>query len=207
MITIIDYGVGNLRSVQKAFEKFGITAVITDNKDVINNSNAIVLPGVGAFAQSMEALLRKKLDSVILENIQKNKPFLGICLGMQLLFSESEEFGLTKGLNVFPGKVKKFTGDLKIPHMGWNKIEFNKNCPLLKDVNPGTYMYFVHSFYVIPDNNNDIAATSDYGNKFTAMVWNKNIFACQFHPEKSQEEGLKIIKAFGKLANESGKII
>ncbi|MBI5207849.1 MAG: imidazole glycerol phosphate synthase subunit HisH [Candidatus Firestonebacteria bacterium] len=200
MIAVIDYGVGNLRSVHKAFEKCGFSAQITNNKDIINKSNALVLPGVGAFPQAMNTLKQTGLDKIIHENIKNGKPFLGICLGMQLLFSESEEFGHEKGLNIISGKVKKFQVKLKIPHMGWNQLEINQNCPLLKKVTPGAYMYFVHSFYAKPDNPGDIAAETEYGIKFTAMVWNKNVFACQFHPEKSQDEGLKIIRAFGEMA-------
>ena len=205
MIAVVDYGVGNLRSVYKAFEKCGFEATVTSDEKIINESKAIVLPGVGAFAQAMTELKKSGLDIVIKDNIKKDKPFLGICLGMQLLLTESEEFGHQEGLNIIPGKVKKFDLDLKIPHMGWNTIKFDDSCPLLADVSKDAYMYFVHSYYVAPDNPEHIVTETEYGIKFTSMVWNrKNAFACQFHPEKSQDEGLKIIKAFGELAEKNG---
>ncbi|MBI4650459.1 imidazole glycerol phosphate synthase subunit HisH [Candidatus Desantisbacteria bacterium] len=199
MIAIIDYGVGNLRSVQKAFEINGYETLITNDIEIINKSSGVILPGVGAFGQAMNELVKTGLDRAVHENIKSGKPFLGICLGMQLLFSLSEEFGMTKGLDIISGKVKKFTGKLKIPHMGWNKIEFNQDCPILKDVPPGSYMYFVHSYYVVPDNPSYIGATTEYGVKFTSLIWHDNVFACQFHPEKSQDIGLNIIKNFGSI--------
>lgn len=198
MIAIIDYGMGNLRSVQKGFEKTGFQAVVTSNKETIANASHIVLPGVGAFKDCMHNLEEMGLVEPIQSGVKKGKPFLGICLGLQLLFEESEEFGSHHGIGLIKGKVKKFPkSDLKIPHMGWNSIEKVAHTPLLKEVDNGAYFYFVHSYYVVPEN--DVTATkTEYGLEFTSSIAKDNIFACQFHPEKSQQEGLKILKAFGE---------
>jgi glutamine amidotransferase len=205
MVTIIDYGMGNLRSVQKGFEKVGVDAILTASKDDVMRANKIVLPGVGAFRDCMDNLKKFDLIDVIKEHIDSGKPYLGLCLGLQVLFSESEEFGITKGLDVIKGRVVKFPEDefkakkLKIPHMGWNAVRIQKETPILDDIADGTYFYFVHSFYVKPDDDDVIATSTEYGIDFTSMISYKNVFACQFHPEKSQTEGLKILKNFGKL--------
>ncbi len=206
MIAIIDYGVGNLRSVQKAFEKVGHTAVVTSNPKDIDNAKAVVLPGVGAFAKCMNNLNEYGLVDIIYKTIEKGKPFLGICLGMQLLFTESEEFGIHKGLDIIKGKVKRFPDGmkadddpLKIPHMGWNNLNIKKAAPVLKDVSDSPFVYFVHSYYCMPEDNGVIAASTGYGIEFTSMLWKDNIYATQFHPEKSQEIGLKMLKRFGDL--------
>lgn len=209
MIAVIDYGMGNLRSVQKAFEKLGIEAKTTDKPEDINNAEKLVLPGVGAFNDAKDGLEHRGLIEPILNGINTGKPFLGICLGLQLLFTKSMENGEHEGLDLIPGKVVRFeqaykqtssqADKLKIPHMGWNQIFPKRNVPILKGVPSASYMYFVHSYYVSPDNEADIATETDYGTRFTSMVWRKNIFATQFHPEKSQKHGLTILKNFAEL--------
>ena len=210
MIAIVDYGMGNIRSVQKGFEKTGFKAEVAQDPEVIRKASAVVLPGVGAFKDCMKNLTTLQLICPIVEHIQKGKPYLGICLGMQILFSESEEFGKTPGLNLIPGKVVRFhfeqaaqdPSDLhKIPHMGWNTICKVKNPPILKEVPDQTYLYFVHSYYVVPDDPEVIATTTHYGTDFTSMIWKENLFATQFHPEKSQEAGLSILKQFAMMAS------
>lgn len=198
MIAVIDYGMGNLRSVQKGFERVGLDAIVTDDPKVIDDAHRIVLPGVGAFRDCMTNLENRGLIEPVLKGIEKGKPFLGICLGLQLLFEESEEFVLQRGLGVIKGKVVRFDSELlKVPHIGWNSIKKVGDCPVLKDVDDGSYFYFVHSYYVVPANN-VTATTTEYGVEFTSSIARDNIFACQFHPEKSQEDGLKILKAFGE---------
>jgi glutamine amidotransferase len=200
MIAIIDYGMGNLRSVQKAFETVGHKALVTRDPRVIAEASRIVLPGVGAFADCMANLERYGLTDPIRKAIDSGKPFLGICLGLQLLFTESEEFGLHKGLDVLPGRVKKFLfGDrLKVPHMGWNGVVKQRAAPPLQGIASGEHFYFVHSYYVEPEDRSVVATTTDYGVPFASSVWRDNIFACQFHPEKSQAAGLRLIKNFGE---------
>jgi len=200
MITVVDYGVGNLHSVAKALEKVGAkTRVTSDWKDVAG-SNGVVLPGVGAFKDSMDAMHRSDLAKAIQDFIASGKPFLGVCVGLQMLFSESEEFGLSKGLGVFPGRVVKFNQGQKVPHMGWNQIRITQpRNPLLKGINEGEFLYFVHSFYVVPEDDSISAAKTDYDVDFTCMVWRDNIFGTQFHPEKSQEAGLRIYQNFNEL--------
>ena len=202
MIAIIDYGMGNLRSVQKALERTGHTAVVTRDVAQIQSARGVVLPGVGAFSACMENLAKFDLIEPIRDIVRRKRPFLGICLGFQLLFSESEEFGPQKGLNVFDGKVKGFcpSGEIKIPHMGWNRLEKRVDSPFLEGLWSGAYVYFVHSFYVVPDNPSLIATTTDYGGNFASSIATDTLFACQFHPEKSQELGLRILANFGRFA-------
>jgi imidazole glycerol-phosphate synthase subunit HisH len=208
MITIIDYGMSNIRSVQKAFEHVGHEAIVTSRPEVIDQATQVVLPGVGAFADCMRNLKRKKLIDPILRAIKSKKPFMGICLGFQVLFEESEEFGNHKGLGVFPGKVVplKPTKKHKVPHMGWNRIRKEKRIPLLADIPEGSYFYFVHSYYVVPKDTDLIVTKTDYGKDFCSSIIKDNLFACQFHPEKSQELGLKVIKAFaeGRISGNAG---
>ena len=207
MIAIVDYGMGNLRSVEKGFERFGFDVKVTDNSTDIKNADKLVLPGVGAFQDAMIGLKQRHLKEPILEFIQSGKFFLGICLGLQLLFTKGYEDGEHEGLDIIPGKVVRFAFSengakekLKIPHMGWNQINSRKkDNPLLKDVPDNAYMYFVHSYYVCPDDEGVIATETEYGIRFTSMIWRKNIFATQFHPEKSQHYGLTILKNFGEL--------
>lgn len=198
MIAIIDYGMGNLRSVQKALEHVGAEAIVTRDKKKIADAHKVVLPGVGAFRDCMKNLTELELIDPILKSIKSGKPFLGICLGLQLLFTESEEFGIHKGLNVIPGRVIRFPDrpDLKVPQIGWNRIKKKKSVPLLQELPEGSYVYFVHSYYVVPKNKKVTATTTDYGVEFTSSISKENIFATQFHPEKSQTVGLQLLKAF-----------
>ena len=200
MIAIIDYGMGNLRSVQKGFERVGFEAEVTREVEKIMSARGVVLPGVGAFHACMENLARLGLIEPIRQIVRK-KPFLGICLGFQLLFSESEEFGKQNGLDLFAGKVVGFhaAADLKVPHMGWNRIEKQQDSPFLEGISTGDYVYFVHSFYVVPEDNAIIATTTDYGQSFVSSIATDRLFACQFHPEKSQELGLRILANFGRF--------
>jgi glutamine amidotransferase len=199
MIAILDFDMGNLRSIQKGFEQVGHEAVITRDQAKIQSAHKLIIPGVGAFRDGMKNLDRYNLITPIQKAIEAGKPTLGICMGMQLLFSESEEFGLTKGLNIVPGKVKRFTVNLKIPHMGWNSIEIKNQPSLFRNSSNGEYFYFVHSYYVEPENPDCIAAITEYGIPFTSAICQGSLFATQFHPEKSQSGGLKILKAFAEL--------
>lgn len=201
MIAIIDYGMGNLRSVQKGLERAGGEAVVTRDTGQIESARGVVLPGVGAFSACMQNLGNFGLIEPIRAAIRKKKPFLGICLGFQLLFSESEEFGPQKGLDLFSGKVVGFHAgkELKVPHMGWNRLEKKIQSPFLEGVSSGDYVYFVHSFYVVPDDSSIIATTTDYGESFVSSIVTESLFACQFHPEKSQELGLRILANFGRF--------
>jgi glutamine amidotransferase len=199
-IVIIDYGMGNLRNVQKAFEKIGSDARLTRNKNEIGRASAIVLPGVGAFKDCVENLEKYGLVEPLLRSIEKGKPYLGICLGLQILFSESEEFGSHKGLDLIKGKVVRFVPDPehKVPHMGWNTIEKEKEGPMLQGIERGDFFYFVHSYYVIPDKTQWISSFTTYGKPFVSSIWKENLFATQFHPEKSQQKGLRILENFVK---------
>ncbi len=200
MIAIVDYGMGNLRSVEKGFLKVGVDAKVTDNPEVIKKADGVVLPGVGAFRDCMRELTNLKLIDAVVDAIKKNKPYLGICLGLQVLFSESEEFGKCRGLDIFRGRVVRFPeNELKVPHMGWNEIKIQKNNPILNGIQDKTYFYFVHSFYIVPEDNSIISTTTDYGLEFASMIWKDNIFAVQFHPEKSQAVGLSFLENFGKI--------
>jgi imidazole glycerol-phosphate synthase subunit HisH len=201
MIAIIDYGMGNLRSVQKGLERVGFDALVTRDVGQIQSARGVVLPGVGAFSACMENLGNFGLIEPIREIVRRQKPFLGICLGFQLLFSESEEFGNQKGLDLFPGKVVGFhaNGELKVPHMGWNRITKEQDTPFLEGISTGDYVYFVHSFYVAPQDPTVVASTTDYGQSFVSSIATDSLFACQFHPEKSQELGLRILANFGRF--------
>ena len=200
MIAIVDYGMGNLRSVQKGFERVGFEAVVTGDPKMVRDAHAVVLPGVGAFGAAMERLKKSGLLEEIVRAIKTGKPYLGICLGLQLLFTESEEGGRYEGMDLIKGKVVRFKGDLKVPHMGWNRIRIVKPNPLLEGIPDGAYFYFVHSYYVVPEDFSVVAATTEYGVEFASMVWRDNLFATQFHPEKSQKLGLRMLENFGKLA-------
>jgi glutamine amidotransferase len=203
MIAIVDYGMGNLRSVEKGFLKVGVDARIVSNPKSVDDARAVVLPGVGAFRDCMRNLNEMSLLESVIRSIQKGKPYLGICLGLQVLFSESEEFGVYKGLDILKGKVMRFKLQLKVPHMGWNKVKILRRPPLFENIQDEAFFYFVHSFYVAPDNNDIVATTTDYGITFTSMIWKENIFATQFHPEKSQETGLKILRNFGDFVRKA----
>ena len=203
MIAIVDYGMGNLRSVEKGFLKVGVDARIVSNPKAVDDARAVVLPGVGAFRDCMRNLKEKSLIESVLRSIQKGKPYLGICLGLQVLFTESEEFGIYKGLDILKGKVMRFRLTLKVPHMGWNKVRILRRPPLFEDIQDQAFFYFVHSFYVVPDDNDIVATTTEYGITFASMVWKENIFATQFHPEKSQETGLKVLRNFGDFVRKA----
>lgn len=197
MISIIDYGMGNLRSVQKAFESIGAEAEITSDAENINRAGGVVLPGVGAFKDAIDRLNATGLADVIKEQIRAERPFLGICLGLQLLFEESEEDGIHQGLAVVKGSVKRLPGGVKIPHMGWNEAEKTSiESPCLDGIADRNRFYFVHSYYVEPADSNIICTSTDYGIKFTSSIAFNNLFACQFHPEKSGDTGLKLLKNF-----------
>ena len=203
MIAIVDYGMGNLRSVQKAFEKVGHQSVVTRDPHQIDRASRVVLPGVGAFGDCMDNLTRYQLDEPIRRGIVAGKPFLGICLGLQLLFTESEEFGTHQGLNILPGKIKRIpkptqmSGEGKIPHMGWNTVSIRQPMPLFQGIRSDSYFYFVHSYYVQPDDHSLTCTETEYGIPFVSSVWKENIFAAQFHPEKSQQVGLQLFQNFG----------
>lgn len=218
MIAIIDYGMGNLRSVQKGFEKVGHTAIVTSDPKAIMDSSHVVLPGVGAFPDCMRNLEERGLLDIVPKVIESGRPFLGICLGLQLLFTESEEFGVHKGLDIIKGRVVKFSGqgsevrgqektlatghwplELKVPHMGWNTVSIKKKSPAMEGIDDGSYFYFVHSYYVVPEDEKVVATATDYGINFVSSIWKDNVFASQFHPEKSQEKGLRILKNFGDI--------
>ena len=201
MIAIVDYGMGNLRSVQKAFESLGTAAEICTQPDQIAHVEKLVLPGVGAFRDAIGELKRLELVQPILEHIAADRPFLGICLGMQLLFDVSSEDGHWPGLGVAPGEVVRFRDqpDLKVPHMGWNVVEPVGDCPLFSGIPPRTHFYFVHSYYVSPRDERIVAARTDYGGPFTSVIHRGRMFATQFHPEKSQRFGLQLLKNFAAL--------
>ena len=199
MIAIVDYGMGNLRSVSKAFEAVGHREVVTRDAKVIGNASHVVLPGVGAFGDCMANLDRYGLIDPVRMAIQSGKPFLGICLGLQLLFTESEEFGYHKGLDILPVKIRRFAVDpaLKVPHMGWNQVNIQRHCQMFDEIPDGSNWYFVHSYFVDPSDKQITATTTTYGIPFVSSIWKDNIVACQFHPEKSQAVGLRLIKNFG----------
>ncbi len=199
MIQIIDYGRGNLNNVKKAFMGFGFEAEIIDKPNPIDSAWGLVLPGVGAFGDSMTCLNERGFSDKIREYISLNKPFLGICLGLQLLFDYSSEFGDHEGLGLIKGGVTRFSIDDKVPHMGWNQVNFTKDSKLFKGISSGSYFYFVHSYYAVPDDSSVISSTTDYSINFTSAIEADNIYATQFHPEKSQGLGLEIIKNFGEI--------
>ena len=200
-LAIVDYGMGNLRSVQKAFERLGHAAEVTRDPERIAAAPAVVLPGVGAFGACMTNLTALGLVEPVKRAIAAGRPFLGICLGMQLLFDESEEFGPVAGLGILPGRVVRFTPDptLKVPHMGWNSIRKLREAPVLFGIDDGAYVYFVHSYYPVPSDQNLIATMTPYGQEFASSVVRDNVFACQFHPEKSQEIGLRLLDNFVRV--------
>ena len=200
-IVIVDYGMGNLRSVQKAFEHCGAETKVSGNASEVKKADKIVLPGVGAFGQAMRELKQRKLIGVLTDKVRSHTPYLGLCLGLQLLFSSSEE-GNVKGLGLLAGRVKRFSAakrrpGFKIPHMGWNTLSLQrKNCPLMKGVDAGDYFYFVHSYVAVPEDKEIIQSVTRYGADFCSSVWQGSLFATQFHPEKSQRAGLNLIKNF-----------
>ncbi len=209
MIAIIDSGIANLRSVQKGFERVGHEARIVEDPRLLTESAGIVLPGVGAFADGIAKLSRHGFIEPLRRAIEQGKPVLGICLGLHFLFSESEEFGLHKGMHLLPGRVRRFADDmpdpaipgtrLKVPHMGWNRVRRVRPAPILAGLPEEPFFYFVHSYYVEPADNNVTAGVTEYGRWFTSVIWRDNLFATQFHPEKSQASGLKLLANFAAL--------
>lgn len=201
MIAIVDYQMGNLRSVQKGFERVGHAAHVTSDPAELLRAEKIVLPGVGAMADAVAELRRRELVEPIQEAIQAGKPFLGICLGLQMLFDVGHEDGRHEGLGVVPGEVARFDlpREYKVPHMGWNRVRIRNRPPILAGVEDGAHFYFVHSYYVAPKDLAVVAAETDYGGSFCSMIWRDNLFATQFHPEKSQADGLRMLKNFAEL--------
>jgi glutamine amidotransferase len=202
LIAIIDYQMGNLRSVQKGFEKIGQEAQIVSDPQQLKAATKVVLPGVGAFGDAMQELTQRGFVDPLREWLEQDRPFLGICLGLQLLFDRSFEGGEHRGLGVLAGEVLRFDvpAPLKVPHMGWNELQLRKPAPILEGINSGDYLYFVHSYYVAPEDQEVVAVEADYGGPFCAMVWRGQLFATQFHPEKSQQVGLQILENFSRLA-------
>lgn len=198
-IAIIDYGMGNLHSVHKAVERLGYRAVVTADPDSILAADGVILPGVGAFGDAMELIRESGLIRTMAEVAASGKPLLGICLGMQLLFTTSEEHGEHEGLNLLPGRVVRFQGNFKVPHMGWNRLELLQPSPLFAGMEAG-HAYFVHSYKVIPEERGDLLATTDYYGPVSAIVGRKNVYGMQFHPEKSGDVGLKLLANFLALA-------
>lgn len=201
MIAIIDYQMGNLRSVQKGFEKIGQEAQIVSDPQQLKTATKVVLPGVGAFGDAMQELTQRGFVDPLREWLEQDRPFLGICLGLQLLFDRSFEGGEHRGLGVLAGEVLRFDvpAPLKVPHMGWNELQLQKPAPILEGINSGDHLYFVHSYYVAPEDREVVAVEADYGGPFCAMVWRGQLFATQFHPEKSQQVGLQILENFSRL--------
>ena len=210
MIAIVDSGIANLRSVEKAFARLGVAAEIVEDPGRLREAQGVVLPGVGAFADGIAKLQQQGFGAALREEIARGKPVLGICLGLHFLFSESEEFGLHQGLNLLAGRVRRFPVDLrdpanegtrlKVPHMGWNQVRLDRAAPLLAGLPPNPYFYFVHSYYVEPSDPTVTAGSTEYGIRFTSVIWRDNLFATQFHPEKSQTLGLQLLKNFAALA-------
>jgi glutamine amidotransferase len=200
-IWIVDYGMANLRSVQKAFEKVGHAAAITSDPNQVGEADKLVLPGVGAFRDAIVRLRETGLAKPIIEHVRSSKPFLGICLGLQLLFTRSSEDGDYPGLDLFPGEVVRFpfVPGLKVPHMGWNQLRIRRTAPALRDLPEGPSVYFVHSYYAVPRDPGLVATETDYPTPFTSAIWHENVFATQFHPEKSQSVGLQMLRNFAEL--------
>ena len=205
MLAIVDYGRGNLRSVQNGFRQVGVNAEMSENPETVAKADGVVFPGVGAFRDCMQNLASRGLDEALHQVIHEGKPVLAICVGMQALLSESDEFGITPGLDIVAGQVRRFPqrfdadNRLKVPHMGWNQLRFHRSCPLLKGLPDQVYTYFVHSYYAVPAEPAVVAASTDYGIEFASVLWRDNLYATQFHPEKSQSWGLRILRNFAEL--------
>ena len=205
MLAIVDYGRGNLRSVQNGFRQIGVAAQVSGDPETIAKAAGVVFPGVGAFRDCMQNLAARGLDEALRQVVRDGKPVLAICVGMQTLLSESEEFGTTPGLDIVAGQVRRFpqpaagSKPLKVPHMGWNQLRMHRPCPLLDGLPEHVYTYFVHSYYAIPAEPAVVVASTDYGVEFASVLWRDNLYATQFHPEKSQTWGLRILRNFAQL--------
>lgn len=198
-VAIIDYGVGNLRSVEKAFAATGCTAIISSDESVLRKAERLVLPGVGAFRACMQALAERGFDRLVQERASEGTPLLGVCVGMQLLFDESEEFGSTRGLGLLRGSVRRFGNDLVVPHIGWNRIhQTTRSHELFEGVEEGSFCYFVHSFYCEPSDESVVVGETEYGVRYASVVAKGNVCGVQFHPEKSQDVGLRMLKNFSR---------
>jgi glutamine amidotransferase len=210
MIAVIDSGIANLRSVEKGFARVGAEAVVVEEPQALREAGGIVLPGVGAFADGIAKLRAHGFVEALLREVERGKPVLGICLGLHFLFSESEEFGLHQGMDLIPGRVRRFPEDaagpagpgmrLKVPHMGWNRVHLERPAPIFAGLPEDAYFYFVHSYYVEPADPRIVAGVSEYGIRFASAIWRENLFATQFHPEKSQTTGLQVLANFAALA-------
>ena len=196
-VAIIDYGVGNLRSVEKAFAAVGIDATVTNDKQTLRSAERLLLPGVGAFAACMRELTRSGLVDLILERVDQGTPLLGVCVGMQMLFEESSEFGPSKGLGILQGSVRRFTDELNVPHVGWNQVSQTAGDPLFAGVTDDSFFYFVHSYYCEPNDADSMIGQTEYGIRFASVVKKENVCGVQFHPEKSQSAGLQLLRNFG----------
>jgi glutamine amidotransferase len=205
MLAIVDYGRGNLRSVQNGFRHVGVAAEVSGDPEAIVKADGVVFPGVGAFRDCMQNLAARGLDEALHQVIGDGKPVLAICVGMQALLSDSDEFGTTPGLDIVAGQVRRFPSPvaaskpLKVPHMGWNQLHLHRSCPILDGVPDRVYTYFVHSYYAIPTEPAVVVASTDYGVEFASVLWRDNLYATQFHPEKSQAWGLRILRNFAQL--------
>ncbi len=198
-IAIIDYGVGNLRSVEKAFTSQGIEAVVTSDEKVLRAADKLVLPGVGAFKACMDGLKARGFDELVLDAAKTGKPIIGLCVGLQMMFDEGHEFGIHKGLGLMPGRVVKFPDKLRVPHIGWNQVEFKRDHKVFTDLPSQTFFYFVHSFYVESADSSCVLGETDYGMRYASICGRDNIVGVQFHPEKSQTAGLRLLKNFAEI--------
>lgn len=198
-ITIIDYGVGNLRSVEKAFAATDCEAIVSSKETDLRAAQKLVLPGVGAFGACMRALSERGFDELVRERVEAGTPLLGVCVGMQILFEESDEFGATPGLGLLPGRVRRFSDELVVPHVGWNRIQQRQSHVLFDGVANGSFFYFVHSYYCEPEDKSVVAGETEYGSNYASVVAKDNICGVQFHPEKSQDAGLRLLQNFARL--------
>lgn len=198
-VAIIDYGIGNLRSVEKAFTSQGVEAVVTRDEKLLRGADRLVLLGVGAFGYAMESLRKLGFDELVIEAAGAGKPILGICVGLQMMFDESHEFGAHRGLGLLPGRVIKFSDNLRVPHVGWNQVERKKGHPAFRDLPDHTFFYFVHSYYVEPSDPSCVIGETDYEQRFASVCGRDNIIGVQFHPEKSQAAGLRLLNNFARM--------
>ena len=197
-IAIIDYGVGNLRSVEKAFTSQGINAVVTRDEKVLRAADKLVLLGVGAFGYAMESLRKLGFDQLVIEAADAGKPIIGLCVGLQMMFEEGHEFGVHRGLGLLPGRVVKFPDGVRVPHVGWNQVEFKQNHPVFRDLPDQSFFYFVHSYYVEPADVTCVMGETEYASRFASICGRDNVVGVQFHPEKSQAAGLKLLRNFAR---------